>query len=190
MTNHKPSKDNQDENEDIIYEDGENEVIGQTDKVKDLREKLRACTAEKQEYLAGWQRAKADLINTKREFEASRSRLVTMANEGLIEELLPVLDSFQLAQANQAAWQRVDEEWRRGIEHIQNQLLRVLQEYGLEAIGAVGEIFNPARHHAIESVHTNNPSEDQKVDRVVQLGYQLGNTVIRPATVHIKSYQE
>jgi molecular chaperone GrpE len=190
MTNHKLPEDNHDESDDIVYEDGENETIARTDKLKDLREKLRTCAAEKQEYLAGWQRTKADLINTKREFETSRSRLVTMANEGLIEELLPVLDSFQLAQANQAAWQRVDEDWRRGIEHIQNQLIRVLQEYGLEAIGTAGEIFDPARHHAIESIPTNDQSEDQKVERVMQLGYQLGDMVIRPATVHIKSYQE
>src|SRR5262245_18161933 len=82
--------------------------------------------AERDEYLAGWQRAKADFANHKKQTEAMMQEFRTMANEGLIEELLPVLSSFEMAFANKAAWEKADKGWRSGVEYIYNQIKGVL----------------------------------------------------------------
>ena len=66
-------------------------------KIKKQKNKLKACEKERNEYLNGWQRAKADLINFKKEQEKNNSEIFKFANENLILEILPVLDSFELA---------------------------------------------------------------------------------------------
>ena len=119
-------------NDDLIDEGEiiiEEEVLGEEshkDKIKSLREKLKACEAEKKEYLDGWQRAKADTINSKKEWEASRSGLMNLGSEAVVEDLLPVLDSFEMAFKNKEKWEAVDENWRTGVEYIYNQLIESL----------------------------------------------------------------
>ncbi|HVY55169.1 MAG TPA: nucleotide exchange factor GrpE, partial [Thermodesulfobacteriota bacterium] len=92
--------------------------------------------AERDEYLAGWQRAKADFANHKKQTEAMMKEFRTMANEGLVEELLPVLSSFEMAFANKAAWEKADRNWRSGVEYIYGQLKGVLDQNGLKEVGA------------------------------------------------------
>jgi ferredoxin-NADP reductase len=65
--------------------------------VKKLKEKLAVCEKERQEYLDGWQRAKADLVNARKRDEEERREFVKFANEQLVGELLPVLESFEMA---------------------------------------------------------------------------------------------
>ena len=82
--------------EEIKYE-SEDDTEKAEHKIKKGKDKLHLCEQERAEYLAGWQRAKADLINYKKEQEAKISEIFKFANEGLIYEILPVLDSFELA---------------------------------------------------------------------------------------------
>lgn len=76
--------------------------------VKVLKEKLKKVEQEKQEYLVGWQRAKADLINARKRDEVDRLEFVKYANERLVEGLIPVLESFDLAIGNKESWEKVD----------------------------------------------------------------------------------
>src|SRR5262245_38015965 len=78
------------DNEFVMEEDKENN----TDTVKKLRAKLKKAVEEKQEYLLGWQRSKADFVNAKKQLQADMTSVTQFAESGLISELLSVLDSF------------------------------------------------------------------------------------------------
>ena len=90
-------KQNKDQVEYIPEEEGEEKA---SKKVKKIKNELKACQKERAEYLAGWQRAKADYINLQREHEQKIANYCKFANEGLILELLPILDSFEAAIKN------------------------------------------------------------------------------------------
>ena len=150
---------------------------------KKLREKLRACEAEKKEYLDGWQRMRADFANARKEEDIRRGELVKFASEGLVEDVLPVLDSFTMAFGNKEAWGKVDENWRRGVEYIYAQLFSVLEARGLSEIGAVGEKLDPRLHIAMEIIETDDKNKEDTVSEVIQKGYRLHSKVIRPAKV-------
>ncbi|MFQ5662064.1 MAG: nucleotide exchange factor GrpE [Candidatus Paceibacteria bacterium] len=171
--------------DDVIFEDEE----GGAETIKKLREKLKKCTSEKQEYLDGWQRSKADFVNAKKKDEELRAGLVAFAKEGLILDLLSSVDNFEMAFANKDAWESVDKNWRVGIEHIHSQLLKTLGEHGLEQFDPSGEQFDPNRHDSVESVVTDRKEDDHKIVEVVQKGYILGGKIIRPAKVKVGEYK-
>ncbi|PJE57748.1 MAG: nucleotide exchange factor GrpE [Candidatus Portnoybacteria bacterium CG10_big_fil_rev_8_21_14_0_10_38_18] len=143
-------------------------------KLKKTKDKLKICEKERAEYLAGWQRAKADYINLQREHEQKIADYFKFANEGLILELLPVLDSFEAAIKNGK-----DE----GIKQLYNQLLSILKNNGLEEIKAVGEKFNPELHEVIETIKSDKG--EGIVIEEIQRGYKLHNKIIRPSRVKI-----
>jgi len=153
--------------------------------IKEIRKKLKACESERMEYLSGWQRAKADFINQKNEFAKWKEEFVLFANKNLIDELLPVVDSFNLAFGNKEVWEKVDKNWRTGIESIYGQLESVLKKHGLSTFGAPGEIFDPVRHSAVENTETDDKERDGTVKAVFQHGFELGGKVIRPAKVSV-----
>jgi len=158
--------------------------------VKKLRDKLRACEKEKQEYLTGWQRAKADLINARKRDEAERADFTKYANERLIEELIPTLESFDLAMANKAAWEKVDKNWRVGVEYIYSQLKKALSDAGLTEIDPTGKPFDHARDEAAEYIPVQNESEHHQVLSVVQKGYSLNGRALRPPKVRVGEFKK
>ncbi len=178
-----------DETEDIVFESEENQ--GGDDAIKKLRQKLKKATAEKQEYLAGWQRAKADLINAKKEFGEEKTELLKFANTDLILRIIPVLDSFEMA-LNDEKTQENDllKEWAAGTRHIYSQLLSVLGENGVEQFNPLGEKFNPAAHNSVESVKIDDKEKDGIITEVIQKGYFLNGKVVREAGVKVGEYVE
>jgi molecular chaperone GrpE len=142
-------------------------------KIKKIKAKLKQCQKEKEEYLAGWQRARADLINYKKEQEQKISDYYKFANQSLITEILMVLDSFE-----QSLKHKKDD----GLLQIYNQLKNTLKNNGLEEIKAIGEKFNPEFHESIGEVKGKKPGF---IVEEVQKGYKLNNKVIRPSRVKI-----
>ena len=139
-----------------------------------MRERLKQALSEKDEYLAGWQRAKADLVNYKKEADREREMRAKFAAEDIIESLMPILDSFNLARANKETWERVDRNWRQGIEYIHAQLLRTLFERGFAEIDPpLGSIFDIGEHASVENVATDDTNKDGTIAEVVQKGYAL-----------------
>ncbi len=182
----------EDSAEEVTFEMEEEEVMegSLNDKLKKLRTQLGECEAEKSEHLAGWQRAKADLINARREAEEESIRRSKFATTSLIEELLPVLDSFSMARGNVEAWESVDANWRKGMEQVHSQLESVLKSQGLEEIMAQGEVFDPERHDAAGTIPVSVRENDNVVQNVIQPGYQIWERVIRPARVIVGEYSE
>lgn len=151
--------------------------------MKKLREKLKTCEKEKKEYLDGWQRMRADFANIKKDEDTRRGEMIKFAAEGLVDDLIPVLDSFSMAFSNKEAWEKVDANWRKGVEYIYAQMYAVLESRGLTEIGKVGEQTDPRLHVAIEEIPAPSEKEANTVSEVVQKGYRLHSKVIRPAKV-------
>lgn len=149
----------------------------------EVKSEIETLRAERDEYLNGWQRAKADFANAKKQHEAALKEYRTMANEGLIEEILPVLQSFEIAFGNKEAWEKVDKNWRAGVEYIYTQLKTVVEQNGLEAVSPQGLIFDPMLHEAVRFEVTDDAKKANTISAVIEKGYKLGGKLIKPAKV-------
>jgi molecular chaperone GrpE len=107
--------------------------------------------------------------------------LVERAAEGLIEQLLPVVDSFELALMN-VAGSESDDQVRKGIELVYAELLAVLERAGLERIDAHGAVFDPNEH---EAVMQDDGEGEPHVGDVLRTGWKLKGRVLRPAMVKV-----
>jgi len=185
-------KDEKVEQEDEVVEfefndDGE-EDLKKT--LKKLRADLKQCKKEKEEYLTGWQKERADFANYKKGEEDRKANYSESLREHILTRFLTVADSFNMAFGNTEAWEKVDENWRKGVEYIYSQLNSVFEEYGVKEIGAEGESFDPNIHQSIEMVPTDNKELDHKVAKVIQRGYRLGERVMRPARVNVYDFKQ
>lgn len=169
-------------------EEGEN-FKDSVERLKKLKAELAACQKEKQEYLDGWQRAKAEHINAKKREEEERKEFVKFSHKELVKEILPALDSFHIAFGNKAAWEKVDLNWRMGVQYIYSQLFGVLERHGVGLIEPkVGEPFDPKRHASVETAAVLNKEQNHTVLETVQKGYTLHGRVIQPAKVKVGEY--
>lgn len=179
-----------DSSQDIDLEPTE-EVIGEenaAEKLKKLREKLKETEAEKQKYLTSWQRAQAEFMNIRKRDEESKKEFLKFANENILNDLLGVADSFSMAFANKESWEKVDKNWRAGVEYIYSQFLTVLKDHGLREFDPTHETFDPSQHLAVETITTHDQTKDHKILEVIQKGYILQGKVVRPAKVKVGSY--
>lgn len=148
------------------------------DEAKAARDELAKISAERDEYLNGWKRAKADLINYQKDEGKRFEEFAKYAAKELIRELIVVMDSFDLAIA--AMGEKVD----KGTLMIRTQLEDVLKKQGLERLAvSVGAPFDPSVHEAVAAVEsTESPGA---VVEEVERGYILHGRVIRAARVKV-----
>lgn len=158
------------------------------ERIRKLRDKLDICRAEKQEYLDGWQRLKADFVNYKKRVEDEKTEFIRYSREGIITDLLPVLESFQMAFANKESWEKVDPSWRKGVEHIHSQLMQTLTSYGLAEVVPIGKMFDPNEETSVGTIETDDTSRHHYIAEVVQVGYKLGGRMIKSPKVKIYGY--
>lgn len=168
-------------------EEGEVDARGT---IKKLREKIKKLEAEKKEYLDLSQRSRADYMNLKKETDAHRISARSFANKKLIEEILPVLDAYDMAQANKEAWEKVDKNWRVGIEYIFGQLRTVLEREGVTQFGSIGDTFDPALHESMEHVPVTDEKDNDTLVQILQKGYKMGDTILRHARVKTGEYKQ
>ncbi len=140
-------------------------------------EQLRA---ERDDYLAHLQRTQAEFDNYRKRMLRDQTAHLERATANLIEQLLPVLDSFELA-LNSSGTDL--ERLRKGVELVYAELLGVLEKAGLERIEAHGKPFNPEEHEAV--MHVENEDGEPGVRDVVRSGYRLKGRVLRPAMVKV-----
>ena len=148
------------------------------DTIKKLREKLKEAETKAKEYLDGWQRAQADFANLRRRDEEAKSEFVKFANLSLVGELIPVLDSFNLALSH----------GNKDVKPVHDQFFSILRQNGLEELNPMDEMFDPKYHETIGVVPTDEPEKDHKILEVIQKGYILVGKIIRPAKVKIGEY--
>ncbi|MEJ0002281.1 MAG: nucleotide exchange factor GrpE [bacterium] len=168
-------------------EDGE-EDLKKT--LKKLRADLKAAKKEKEEYLTGWQKERADFANYKKGEDDRKTMLSESMRERILGRFLSVMDSFNMAFSNKEAWEKVDANWRKGVEYIYAQFNTVFDEYGVKPLGEEGEVFDPSIHESIDMVAAETKDQDHTIARVIQQGYKLGDRVLRPARVNVFEYKE
>src|SRR3989344_5580249 len=138
------ARDDSAESDDVVefeFNDDGEEDLKKT--LKKLRADLKHAKAEKEEYLTGWQKERAEFANYKKQEEDRKAMLSESMRERILIRFLTVMDSFNMAFANKEAWGKVEESWRKGVEHIHSQMNTVFEEYGVKEIGVEGEIFDP-----------------------------------------------
>ena len=160
-----------------------------------LRDKLKACEAEKKDLLEEIGRTKADFLNARRRLEEERKRDRERITIEHIESLIPLCDSFSLAMSNKEVWEKADENWRRGIEGINAQLKNILTQHQVVTINPLGEVFDPRQHEALSTTPTADTNQHDRIIAVVQNGFALkrndGSTeLIRPARVVIGVHEQ
>ena len=151
-------------------------------------DELSKCQKERDEYLDGWKRAKADLINYKKDETKRFESVVMFSNESLVRELINVLDSFDLALAALGQPQKNADKTQIGAEKglylIRQQLEDILKKVGLERIiVSVGQSFDPGLQEAIALIESDKPAGT--VIEEVEKGYLLNGKLIRPARVKV-----
>lgn len=132
------------------------------------------------EYLDGWKRSKADLINYKKDENKRFESFLKFSNEQIIRDLLVILDSFDLALASLGGESKIE----KGIYLIRAQFEDVLKKYGLERLSvSVGQKFDPLVHDAIASIEEEG--ESGTVFEEVEKGYMLNGKLIRASRVKV-----
>ncbi len=142
---------------------------------------LDVLQRERDDLLDTSRRLQADFENYRKRVVREQTALVERSTEGLLEQLLPVLDSFELAVRNLES-SDVDEKVRKGIELVYAELSSVVERSGLERIECHGAPFDPNEH---EAVMQDEGDGEPHVDTVLRTGWKLKGRVLRPAMVKV-----
>lgn len=153
-------------------------------KLKKLKEELEKVKKEKQEYLDGWQRCKADSINARKDTESRAARTAELLREALIHDIIPALDSFDMAAASEQ-WAGVEDGWRNGMERVRDQLIEALKKHGIERYGKVGDMLDHALHEVVQEAE-DVAGKSGEIVRILRWGYRSNERILRPAQVITK----
>ena len=149
---------------------------------------LAECAKKRDEYLAGWQRARADFLNYKKEEADKISGLAFFAQAEVILNILEILDTFDRAEqeTGKIIGSHSDSDLtqiRDGFLQVKKQIQNVLKKYDVEAIETIGEKFDPGLAEAVEQVGAD--ADAGVVVEEIQKGYKVAGRVLRPAKVKV-----
>jgi molecular chaperone GrpE len=147
----------------------------------ELEVALKLADDNYQKYL----RAQADFDNFRRRSRQEKEEFAKYASSKLIEQLLPVVDSFERALATGKETTDTDALFK-GVDMIFRMLSQVLEQEGLKSIEAVGQPFNPDFHQAIMTVESDEHEEGIVIEEI-QKGYNLKDKILRPSMVKVSS---
>lgn len=163
---------------------------------KGLRED-KSVTIKEQEYLKlkeeaekakeSWDRflrLQADFDNTRKRLEREKQDFVKFANEGLILELLNVLDDLERTVESAQSKHQDVAAFLKGVEMILAHLYEMLKEHGVKPIESLGKAFDPDYHEALMQAENKDLPEHTVVEEL-QKGYLLNDRVIRTAKVKV-----
>lgn len=151
-------------------------------------DRLLAAIAEKnrlhEEQNERLKRLQADFDNFRRRTRQEKEELSAIVSEGILLQLLPVLDNFE--RAISASTQADAVSLKSGIDMIFRQFSMTLEQLGLTPVRAIGEQFDPQRHEAVMRIE-NGDQPDGLIVEELQKGYAVRNKVIRPSMVKVVS---
>lgn len=151
------------------------------EKIKKIKSELTECRKEKEEYLFGWQRARADFINYKKDEEKNREEFAKFAAKSILYDVLNVLDSIDVALKRSESG---------GLQEIKKQFLEILKRNGVEVVGVgPGVKFDPAEHESVAENEVESAHMDGVIIEELQKGYKLFNRVLRPSKVKVGVYK-
>ena len=172
-------------NEEVTEEHGKNKKKAKFERLESDLEKARSDVNHwKNEYY----RAYADTQNLRKSLEKDHLEAMKYRAEGFIEDLLPVLDSFHMALANEPTDPAL-KNYLVGFQYIYRNLVSVLENEGVKEFAPkVGDEFDAGHMQAVETViDKDNPN---KVVKVITNGYKLHDHLIRPAMVIVSIKEE
>ena len=140
-----------------------------------LSEELEATRRDRDQYLDALRRLKAEFENSRKRQERERIRVLSMASERLVQELLPVLDNLDRAL-------EAGGDIREGVQATRDQLAEVLGEEGLLPVASDGQPFDPNVHEAVMG-QVSEEHEEGTIIQTFQRGYLLNGKPIRTAKV-------
>jgi molecular chaperone GrpE len=143
---------------------------------------LSQLEGERAELVDTLRRVQADFENYRKRVLREQTTLVERATERLVEDLLPVLDSFDGALGSAVGDSPEAEKMRDGVVGIRSQFVSVLEKAGLERIEADGALFDPNEH---EAVMQDDGASEPHVAETMRTGYRLKGRVLRPAMVRV-----
>lgn len=158
----------------------DNQTTQQGDQSAPLQEELTKLQTELAEMTETAKRAMADLQNFKRRTEEERGEIQIYANMKLLEAIFPALDNF--ARAFEMVPEDLEEEeWVKGIQNIEANLMKALESLGLERIDQTGVPADPNKHEVL----MEGDGEPGQVVQVFEKGYAFKGKTIRPAKVQV-----
>jgi molecular chaperone GrpE len=157
-----------------------NNQVAPENEIPQAEDALAKAERERDEYLAGWQRAKADFINYKKDEMKRLEELSRYQTEDLIHEFIGVMDNFELGIAALEKQGNVE----KGIYMIKTQIEDILKRRGLTRIQIrAGDAFNPEIAEAI--AETDSELAPGSIVEEIEAGYRLHDKVVRPARVKV-----
>ena len=146
-------------------------------------QELKERAAKADEHWDRLLRTAADFENFKKRATREKQEAIKYANESLMQKLIPVLESLDMAlAAAQAAPAEAGQSLQAGVNLICQQLKGVLAEAGLEEVDATGKPFDPHLHEALSQQETPEVPEGHVVHQL-RKGYKLRDRLLRPASV-------
>jgi molecular chaperone GrpE len=163
----------------------EREAELNTANTDELEAKLAEAEKQRDEYLAGWQRTKADFVNYKKEEAKRLEDVARYGNEDFMKDLISVLDNFDLGLRTLEKAGPVE----RGIYLIRSQIEDILKKRGLEKVSVkAGDEFDPMIAEAMAEVPSERPPG--VIVEEVEPGYRMGDKILRPARVILSKGQQ
>jgi molecular chaperone GrpE len=151
--------------------------------VEELKKALEEAEKQKEEYLGGWKRERADFINYKKEETARVEALTKFIHGAFILKILDLIDSFDLADKNLGPEMKENQQIK-GLLQIRSQFNDFLKSQGVEPIESLGQQFEPSKHEAIaESENAKQPPGT--IIEEISKGYTLNGKLLRPAKVKV-----
>ncbi len=127
-------------------------------------------------------RTMADFDNYRKRMLKERQRLVSLASESIIRDMLPILDDLERVLE---ADEEIDND---GLKLIHRKFKNSLNDHGLETIDAQGKEFDPYRHECMIAEEVEDEEKHDKILEELQKGYILNSNVIRPVKVKVGKY--
>ncbi len=156
----------------------------EADPIAALQKALQEAQAKADEYLDGWQRARAEFANYKKRQEQQSADLRAFATLELIRKLLPILDDFERA-AKTLPEGIAHMTWIEGVMLIQRKLKLILESEGVKEIEVrKNDPFDPTLHEAISHDEAEGVESGHVIEEL-QKGYKIGDRVIRPTLVRV-----
>jgi molecular chaperone GrpE len=164
----------------------DDQAVGDTPADAGGLDELARVTQERNELVDTLQRMQADVENLRKRMMRDQAVAIERASERLVEQLLPVLDNFELAMTSLDAdesGQLNADKVRKGVELVFADFLSVLEKAGLERIDAHGATFDPNHHEAV--MEEPGDGGEPVVTDIMRTGYVFKGRVLRPAMVKV-----
>ncbi len=190
IKNEKHSKKIDENTEDLQMENQESNTQVEHAKQAEVHKKSESNLRDIQidELTNTLKRLQAEFENYKKRADKENVNTIKNANSGLVAELLPVLDSFELALKNTQSETEEVAKYRKGIELIYTQLYSILQNQGLRIIDTKNQKFDPFKHEVLLVKECDEPED--KIIQEFQKGYFLNDNIIRHSKVMIAKHVE